>query len=187
MLPLAAITTLGSLAVKGLSEWSARRPMRRAYYDAAYARSRAIGKPLLVIGDPDGGVTHQDYGYGDVCADMTGCPLADKNGSRGIKVDLGEGLPLPSDSHVVFCCYVLELVPNLEKAYQEIMRVAGGRTENVYILSLHPDEVAAYTYPGTRWAIREAPHGAPNGRLVYEPIARRGVIDARVSARGRVG
>lgn len=121
-------------------------------------------------------MTHFDYGYGAECVDLTGCPGAERAGARGHRVDLSSGaIPLPSNSHVVFVCYVLECVPNIDHGYREVMRVAGSR-ENLFVLALRPDELATYVYPGVRWLIDSA---APDGDLVYRPIERRAVIDAR--------
>lgn len=169
MLPVVAfVAAAGGIALNTYQEWNARRPLRKAYYDLALARARAVGKPLLVVGDPDGGLTHGDYGYGDLCIDMTGCP----NAPRGMRVDLCEGIPLPTDSHVVFVCYVLEVCPDVHKAFAEVARVAG-KPEDLFVLALHPSEIAAYSYPGTKWLIHSAP---PNGEFHAEPIVRKQVV-----------
>jgi len=163
-----------------LREWQQRRPTRRAWFDRASARAREVGRPLCVVGDPGGGMTHFDYGYGDECVDLTGCPGAAAAGARGHRVNLSTGkISLPSDSHVVFVCYVLECVPDIEHAYRELMRVAGSR-ENLFVLSLRPSELATYVYPGVRWLIDSA---APNADLSYRPIERRVAVDARCERR----
>ena len=55
-----------------------RKLNRRRLFRMAKERSRETGLPLLVIGDPHNGVmsvsTGADYGCGDVCLDLTGCP-----------------------------------------------------------------------------------------------------------------
>lgn len=131
------------------AEWLARKSLRRDVFAAAERRARETGRTLLVVGDPDGGLTHGDYGYGDVCVDLTGCPGA----PRGVAIDLSTGvLPLQDDSAVVFCPFVLEYVPDIDHAFGELLRVAGS-AENLFIMTLKPWELATYVYPGARWMI----------------------------------
>lgn len=93
-----------------------RREKRSYWYDVAKKKAEQLDRYLVVIGDPDGGVTHGDYGYGDLCIDLTGCPKA----PNGISIDLSKGkIPYPDNSCIVFCSYVLELVDNPEAVYQE--------------------------------------------------------------------
>ena len=149
MIGIAAYTALSTVLGVGLSQWVARRGKRETMYHRANARAKEIDRPLVVIGDPDGGVTWGGYGYGDVCFDVTGCPDA----PIGKKLTLGiDPIPISDNSAVVFVCYVLELVPNVHDALAEIYRVAGDR-ENVFILSLQAHEQASALYPGVRWHV----------------------------------
>ncbi len=186
--PLAVVASLPQLAKValaavsgvlggGYAEWKSRRPKRRAYYEKALAHAKALNKPLMVIGDPNGGMTHGDYGYGDFCIDLTGCPGAPA-GVKTAKVDLNvDSIPAGSNSHVVFVCYVLECIENIERAYQEILRVAGGK-ENVFLLALDPKESSAWTYPGCRWLVSVDGHD-----VTWERIPRRMMIENRVQRR----
>lgn len=174
--PLLAM--VGGLLGAGYLEWRDRRPLRRRFYEAAQARAAATGKPLLVVGDPMGGMTHADYGYGDFCIDLTGCPGAPP-GVRTAKVDLStDRIPAADDSHVVFVCYVVECVPNIEHALSELRRVAG-RPEDLIILALHPDEIAAWMYPGCQWLVEVR----KDGSVDYAPIPRRATLNERLRAR----
>ncbi len=148
-------------------EWTRRIRERRAMYAIASERAKSLGRELVVIGDPDGGVTHQGYGYGDVCVDLTGCKSAPP-GVKRLQHDVSKTFPLESDQYVVFVCYVLELVPDIEAAWAEINRIAGS-PENVFMLALSPQEMATRTYPGILWHIHSMP---PKGPLQYEPIKR---------------
>lgn len=152
MIPIALAATGAIVGADLAREWRDRRPRRAAWYTAAQARARATRKPLLVVGDPDGGMTKGDYGYGDVCLDLTGCPRA----PRSIRGSIDAPIPLPTGSHVVFVCYVLELAPDIRAAVRELRRVAG---PDLFVLALHPSEWAAYKYPGTRWLVTAAPRG----------------------------
>lgn len=146
--------------------WLVRLGNRRRMFEKAEARALAVQKPLLVIGDPNGGWTHDTHGFGDVCLDMTGCPDAPK----GIRCVLGQDrIPLANDSHVVFICYTLELVPNIVHAWREICRVAGG-AQNVFLLSLDKkQELAAFSYPGVQWLLDTNANGQLLGANKYYP------------------
>jgi hypothetical protein len=172
-----ALATVGGVLGGGLVEWRVRRPKRRVVYEQALAHARALGKPLLVVGDPKGGMTHNDYGYGDFCIDITGCPGAPA-GVKTAKVDLNvDSIPAGGNSHVVFVCYVIECVENIERAYAEILRVAGSR-ENIFLLALDPKESAAWLYPGCRWLVSQ-----DNGEVTWERIPRRLMIERRIERR----
>jgi hypothetical protein len=174
--PLLAM--VGGMFGGALLEWRDRRPLRKRFYEAALERARAVGKPLMVVGDPMGGMTHADYGYGDFCIDLTGCPGAPP-GVQTAKVDLSvDRIPAADDSHVVFVCYVVECVPDIEHALSELRRVAG-RAEDLIILALHPDEIAAWMYPGCRWLVEVQ----RDGQVLYAPIPRRARLHDRIAAR----
>lgn len=163
------------------SEWRRRVDERVQSYKRAEARARSLGRKLVVIGDPKGGVTHDDYGYGNVCIDLTGCKDAPST-VTAIQADIADGLPIETDSTVVFIPYVLELVPDIDQAWAEILRIAGSQ-ENVFMLALQPGrDMAAYTYPGVvapgvLWSITSLP---PDRPFEYERFERRGLIARRL-------
>ena len=74
---LAARLVLGYV---GLVEGTAaliRFRERTAAFQAAMERATALGRRLVVIGDPDAGMhtrLMRAYGCGDVCVDLNGCP-----------------------------------------------------------------------------------------------------------------
>lgn len=195
LIPTAIVSAYAAVE---LFQWQMRRGARRAMYERALARSIVTEKPLLVVGDPEGGWTHGDYGCGDACVDLTGCPSCDV----GHAVDLStDALPFDDGSHVVFTPYVLEYVPNIDHAFAEMARVAGGKLApaasssftrvegrpltnalDLFVLHLRDDELASRTYPGSRHVIHEAPQGR-GGDFRYEPIARRFAIDERIARR----
>jgi hypothetical protein len=157
-------------------EWRRRVRERKAMFARASRRAKELGRKLVVIGDPDGGVTHGGYGYGDVCIDLaTGCAKAPSS-TLSLKADISEPLPLESDQYVVFISYVLELVLEIDKAWAEINRIAGSE-ENIFMLALHPSESATYSYPGIVNAITSMP---PDGPLVYAPLSRPAFFSRRL-------
>lgn len=138
---------LGWALVAGTWEfcwWLRRRNLRGTMFDAAKADAKRQGKPLVVIGAPDGGVT-SGYGCGDVTVDLV--PSVCEN---HIQADITKGLPFADDSAVVLVSCVLEYVDDFEAAMREIRRV-GGRS--VYIVRVEPWTFAAYLYPGAKRTI----------------------------------
>lgn len=122
-------------------------------------------KPLMVVGDPDTGfVTRffgRDYGCGDVCTDITGCPSC-PNGIRG---PLETVLPrLPSSSYVVYVSCTLEYVTDLPRCIRELERVAvsGG----IFVVRVEQPHSTFTLYPGAKWILDSAP---PTGPWRYRP------------------
>jgi len=146
---------------------------RRRCFEAAARRAYQLGRPLVVVGDPDAGAHTRlvrAYGCGDLCLDLQGCPLC-----RVMQAaDLTTG-PVPGvadDSAVVFVSCVLEYVSDPEAALRELQRMAGSR-DNLFIVFVEPWTITASIYPGARWA------GGPDGeRVVMTPItaARKRVV-----------
>ena len=138
---------------------------RRHLFEAAARRAYQLGRPLLVVGDPDAGAHTRlvrAYGCGDLCLDLQGCPMC-----RVMQaVDLTAG-PIPGvadDSVVVFVSCVLEYVSDPEAALRELQRMAGSR-DNLFIVFVEPWSLTAALYPGARWA-----GGLDGERVVMTPI-----------------
>lgn len=143
-----------------------RRAARTALFRLAYAKSRQLGLPLLVVGDPDTGfVTRffgRAYGCGDVCTDLTGCPRC----TNGIRGRLEDVLPkLPTHSHVVFVSCTLEYVDDLPHVVRELRRVAppGG----LFVVTVEPGSWTSLFYPGAKWVIESAP---PTGDFCFHRL-----------------
>lgn len=138
--------------------WLRRRMQRRSMFEAARAEARRLGRPLVVVGAPDGGVT-AGYGCGDVTVDLAGstCP-------NSLVADVTKPLPFADDSVVVFVACVLEYVDDLPRAVAELTRISGGR---MFVVRVEPWTLTAYLYPGARRTISRAnlPQLASLGRL----------------------
>jgi hypothetical protein len=121
--------------------WARRRAKRQTTYQEAYLRARALGRPLVVVGAPDGGVT-SGYGCGDVTLDLapSSCP-------RSMVADISERLPFDDDSVVVFVSCVLEYVDRYPEALAEIQRISGGE---LFLVRVEPWTATAYLYPGAK-------------------------------------
>jgi len=142
------------LGVREVVLWSDRLDLRKTYYTLAKVRAENLKRPLVVVGDPDGGPTNPGQLYGDLCVDLTGCPVA----PRGVRADISKAnaIPMPDDSAVVAVFCVLELVPDIDAAWKEIMRVAGS-PKNVFVVAMQPSSFSAWLYHGVHWIVSDAP------------------------------
>lgn len=81
----------------------ARHRDRSDTFARAEAQARALGRPLVVVGDPFSGAHTRlmpAYGCGNVCLDLTGCPAC----PVGHRTDLArDHAPVGDDTAVVFC------------------------------------------------------------------------------------
>ena len=129
---------------------------RSLAFRTAAERADALGRRLIVIGDPDAGFhtrLMRAYGCGDVCVDMNGCPRCPVT----VVADITKKVPgVDDDSAVVFISCVLEYVADLNAALAEILRIAGSH-DNIFLVFVQPWTLTARLYPGARW------RGAANG------------------------
>lgn len=121
--------------------WLRRRARRGEMYALARAEAYRLGRPLVVIGAPDGGVT-KGYGCGDVTVDLikSSCPVA-------LVADVTKPLPFADNSVVVAVFCVLEYVNDANAALAEIQRISGGYA---YFVGVEPWTATAYLYPGAK-------------------------------------
>jgi hypothetical protein len=149
-----------SLAFRELGMWMSRVQDRKRLYEWAEHRSKELGRPLVVIGNPQGGMTHMGYSTGDLCVDLTGCPTAAPG--KSVKADITKpgSIPVADDSSVIFVSCVLEYVKDMEKAWNEIIRAAGSPS-NVFICHVPKASFTAWLYPGARYVIDSAPPYTP--------------------------
>ncbi len=129
---------------------------RSLAFRTAAERADALGRRLIVIGDPDAGFhtrLMRAYGCGDVCVDMNGCPRCPVT----VVADITKKIPgVDDDSAVVFISCVLEYVVDLNAALTEILRIAGSH-DNIFLVFVQPWTLTARLYPGAHW------RGAANG------------------------
>ena len=142
-----AAGSLGALAAWEAAWWLRRRMRRASVYQAASTAAHLLGRPLVVIGAPDGGVT-SGYGCGDVTIDLSPsvCP-------NWKPLDITKPLPFPDASVVVFCSCVLEYVDDPCAALSEIRRVSGGEA---YFVGVEPWTLTALYFPGAKQTLPAA-------------------------------
>ncbi len=152
-----ARVALGGLVVAETAVAYRRWQARREAFDLAVRRAAALRRPLIVVGDPDGGAVtrlQRAYGCGDMCVDINGCPMCKV--ARVADITAGPVPGVADDSAVVFVSCVLEYVGDAAAAVREIGRMAGS-VENIFYVSVEPWTMTAALYPGARWtAIRDA-------------------------------
>ena len=121
--------------------WLRRRGRRTAQYARARADATVTGRPLVVIGAPDGGST-AGYPCGDYTVDLSGssCP-------NTIVADVTKRLPFADDSVVVYASCVLEYVEDAQAAIAEIKRISGG---HAYFVGVEPWTLCSRFYDGAR-------------------------------------
>jgi len=146
-----------------------RRKRRQTLYAEAVARAHATQKPLIVFGAPTQkfvqAVTH-DYGCGDLCIDLYGCPGC----TSFIAGRPEEVLPrLGTASAVVFVSDALERVDDIEGVVRELQRISGG---DLYVSHTDPTTLAAWAWPGSHYRILQAPPTATT--FAYKPLPWKG-------------
>lgn len=142
-----------------------RRWTRQRLWKAAKERARATGKPLLVLGAPGNGIVNfffTDYGCGDLCVDLQGCPECPASIRGPAEVVLAQ-VTTPS---VVFVSCTLEYVTDPNLVMGHLRRIAG---PDVFVATVEPTSLTSWLYPGARWKILHAPEGT-DAPLVYAPV-----------------
>jgi SAM-dependent methyltransferase len=163
---LTKIHAMALMAGLGASEWYAhqlRQDARKKLFRAARAHCRRVGKPLLVIGRPDGWNSKRVVRRGDTvwwqrgahpCGDITVDVLPDASVCPNYVQTSAEDLSMfPSDCFgAVFSSCTLEHVPNLPRAWREIQRVVDPRG-GIYVVRPQPWSFFAWLFPDHHWVI----------------------------------
>lgn len=139
---------IGTLALAALGAHEAFRGHQReaqhnAALQAATARSKALGRPILVLGPskPEG----RRYGCSEACVDRQGC------GRCTVPTSLSDLASLDESSHIVVESTVLELLDEPWGTLTTLLSIAGDslnyfgtRTQPGTFASLHPDAKWVY-------------------------------------------
>ncbi|MBL9105116.1 MAG: hypothetical protein JNL82_29490 [Myxococcales bacterium] len=145
-----------------------RFEVRRRIFDAAARRASQLGRPLIVVGDPDAGMhtgIKRAYGCGDMCIDKNGCPLCTVTKVADLTKGPIDGIA--DDSAVVFVSCVLEYVADPEAALRELRRIAGS-PDNLFLVFVEPWTLTAALYPGAQWA--GGAQVSAQGKIVMQPV-----------------
>ena len=149
------VRTLARLGLSGVAvaetaaTWT-RWEQRRRLFQAADARARKLGRPLLVVLPRKEGWFNRSmrlYEYGARYPDI----FSRRNSPVIFADSLARGIAVQNDSAVLYVACVLEYVTDLRRSMDEILRIAG-EPENIYIVTVQPWTLTASLYPGARWA-----------------------------------
>ena len=156
---LKQIATMGGLAWITWEGWSAlviRRQRRRDAFNAALSRKAETGKPLVVLGDPEGSFIGRIMGPDFDCADLCIAPRGCANCENVIVATAEQGLQdLSPASHVVFVdTGVLERAENPNVLLSEIQRVGGG---DFFMAPYSPWTIFAWLPPAKRRVLKYPP------------------------------
>jgi hypothetical protein len=122
-----------------------RKVKRRVMYKRAKERAKKTGKKLLVIGDPHNGIASKttgcDYGCGDVCLDLTGCPNCPVSIKGRLEDTIGT---INLDEHIVFISCVLEYVDDLDFIKNHLDKMD---QNDLFVVNVEWYSLMAYFYP----------------------------------------
>lgn len=161
------IYLFGVVAAYELLQAGERFRERQVTFRRAQDKANQLGRPLVVVGDPDsGGHTRLKRAYpcGDLCVDLNGCP----NCSNQVAVDLTKGqIPVDDNSAVVFVSCVLEYVDDLPAAWRELKR-ASGSLDNLFVVTVSSYTLAGWLFPGAKWQLKKMPQGGYTARRISD-------------------
>jgi hypothetical protein len=149
------VRTLARLGLSGVAvaetaaTWT-RWEQRRRLFQAADARARQLGRPLLVVLPRKHGWFNRSmrlYEYGARYPDI----FSRRNSPVIFADSLARGIAVQDDSAVLYVACVLEYVTDLRRSMDEILRIAG-EPENIYIVTVQPWTLTAALHPAARWA-----------------------------------
>lgn len=153
--------------------FGARRERRRGVYEQALRRSKELGVPLIVLGDPDGGLMNHALGRQwqcgvapneVVCIDPKGCGLCPTQ-IQGWPED---ALSNFSDhSAVIYDPGAFGMANDGVKLAQELQRVAV--QGEVYMADVEPWSLAAFFEPARKRRVLVEPQVSPSRTLTWKP------------------
>jgi len=140
-----------------------RKIKRRVMYKKAQERAKETGKKLLVIGDPYNGIASKttgcDYGCGDLCLDLTGCPNCPKSIKGRLEDNIKE---LKLENYVVYISCVLEYVDDLPLIMSYLDKM---NQKDLFVVNVEWYSLMAWFYP--YYLTNERPPGNIRGPIGY--------------------
>lgn len=144
-----------------LSVYVFRAFRRRQIFNLATQKAIELGLPLVVIGDPatdNYSLSRYDYGCGDLCVDIAGCPKCHNSITHDINKPFNN---ISDNSCVVFISCTLEYVNNIGAVVAELNRISGN---NLYVVNIEPFTIKSlfftntgYTQFSRKWRVINAP------------------------------
>ena len=141
-----------------------RLKLRDTEFEKARNHADSLGKPLLVIGRPDGWTEDREVKKGDSswwntgahpCGDITidVRPIKGNECPNYISTDAADLSMIPTGSiGAIFSSCTLEHIPNLPQAYREMLRVLDFHGE-IYSVLPQRYSIFAWIFPHHHWVI----------------------------------
>ena len=153
-IPLVARIAIMVLFREGMSHLGRGQEREQMLYCASH-RANELQRPLVII---------ESYVSDEGGALVTGCCPSDQPGTRSDLMHTGD-IPAGDNSSVVFCSFSLEYVPDIRRAWKEVMRVAGSPS-NVFVAYAKKSLFGR----GRKWVIESAPPLSPE--LKFDAVSR---------------
>ena len=146
-----------------------RKYKRRSTFKKAQKRARDTGKKLLVIGDPYNGIASKttgiDYSCGDVCVDLTGCPMCPESIKGRLEDTIGS---IDLNNYIVYISCVLEYTDDLPKIMKYLDKV---NPQDLFVVNVEWYSFMAWFYP--YFLTKERPPQyikMMNGKYIKNPL-----------------
>jgi hypothetical protein len=159
----ATIGTIGAITLFELIQTTRRWKQRSSYFKAAERRAKKLKTQLIVVGAPNAGPSNRvfgaNYGCGDICIDLSGCPGCPNNVkimTGNLQNMLNELNEIDHAPYVIFISYVLEYIPDLKSTIQAIKTASGDDPANIFVVHASPYTLTSrfkYSSPGDPVAI----------------------------------
>jgi hypothetical protein len=164
----AAATAVALVIREAYLGFGPRREHRRAVFEQAQRRAQELGRPLLVLGDPDGGVLNRMLGRqwqcGDVCVDLMGCGICGER-VQGRPEDVLQALD--DNAYVVYDPGAFAKADDATEMAIQLKRVTGGE---VYMADAGPWTLTAFFGPKRKRRIYEPPQLNAAKAVTYKPL-----------------
>jgi hypothetical protein len=153
------------------------RENRRKLFEAALARATEIGRPLIVLGDPDGGLIHhmlgRDFQCGMICIDPKGCGVC-AQGGKSVADDPAHALStMAANSAVIFDSGLFAFADDGYALAEQLVRVSGGHG-NLFMFDVPRFTFTSWLESKRKRVLKDAPPESPtiswkNGIFTKEP------------------
>lgn len=160
----------GSVAVvirEAYLSFGPRREYRRAVFEEAQRRAEELGRPLLVLGDPEAGLLNRMLGRqwqcGTLCIDIKGCGLCPEWVQGRPEDVLRE---LDTNGYVVYDPGAFAKADSGTDFVTELARVSGGE---VFMADADPWTLTAFLGPKRKRRLLRAPQ-ANQGLIEWQPL-----------------
>jgi hypothetical protein len=153
--------------------FGSRRERRRSVYEQALKRAHELGVPLIVLGDPDGGLMNHMLGRQwqcgtlpneVICIDPKGCGLCSSQVQGWPEDVLGQ---IKDHSAVIFDPGAFAMANDGVKLAQEMQRVA--LQGEVYFADVEPWSLAAFFEPARKRRVLVEPQVSATRTLSWKP------------------